>query len=240
MTTKMAVVGSTRGTGLAIMQRLIADGVQAVAVMRDSAKGAALFGHQAEVVVGDVTQPETLAGHFGEDLDAIFFTVDITGGIGGRGMFGKREDIVGTVCGGLINTVDAAKAAGFKGRFVLLSTIGLQQGSWEFSLLDWIKKGLRQASIDKESYLATSGLDFTIVNAGILTDGEAGKHGLIIDRQVTPLKGRFQIGRGDLAEVMVAAATHAATRNRQFNVYWDKSAQAQRNIDERLATLPTA
>jgi len=238
MASRMAVVGSTRGTGLAIMNRLIADSIEAVAIMRDPAKGEALFGNRAETRVGDVTRPETLAGHFGPDLDAIFFTVDLTGGIGGRGMFGKREDIVGTVYGGLMNTVDAAKKAGFKGRFVLLSTIGLQQGSWELILLDWIKKGLKQASIDKEKYLVESGLNFTIVNAGMLTNGAGGQQGLIINQEITPLKGRYQIARNDLAAVMVAAALNPATSNCQFNVYADKKSGNSPDIDEWFASLP--
>ncbi|MBL4622165.1 MAG: NAD(P)H-binding protein, partial [Immundisolibacteraceae bacterium] len=210
--------------------QLISDGIDAVAVMRDASKGEQLFGNQTTTLVGDVTQPESLVGHFGSDLDALFFTVDITGGIAGRGMFGKREDIIGTVYGGLVNTVDAAKAAGFKGRVVLLSTIGLVKSSWEMRMLGWIKKGLLEASIDKEKYLIESGLNFTIVNAGILTDALNPTFGLTIDQRVMALKGNCQIGRGDLAAVMIAAATSAETGNRQFNLYWDKSGASGRDI----------
>ena len=149
---KMAVLGSTRGTGLEIVKLLIERGEPVVAVARDVEKVKALFGDQAEAVYGDVTKPDTLEQCIKPDWGTIFFTVDITGGVAGRGMFGKREAIYGTVCGGLINTVDACKKVGFEGQIVLLSTVGLKIGSFSAWMLDTLKRGLLQASIDKGEY----------------------------------------------------------------------------------------
>lgn len=220
MSDTIAVIGATRGSGLQVMRQLIDAGRPAAAVVRDQEKGRDLFGDRASIVYGDVTRPESLVEAVDPDWAAIVFTVDITGGIGGRGLFASREKIRAVMYGGLVNTVEACKQRGFKGRLVLLSTIGLTQPSTGMAILNRVKPGLRDHSLDKGEYLKKSGLDYCIVRAGILNDKPGGTHALNITARDWPLEMRYRIGRTDLARVLLACASHPAASRRELSVFW--------------------
>ncbi|WP_448505942.1 NAD(P)H-binding protein [Immundisolibacter sp.] len=232
MSDTIAVIGATRGTGLAAMQQLIGAGRPAAAVVRSVEKARGLFGDKATLVYGDVTRPETLAEAIDPEWAGIVFTVDITGGIAGRGMFASREKIRAVMYGGLVNTVEACRQRGFKGRLVLLSTIGLSIPSTGMKILNWVKPGLRDHSIDKAEYLKKSGLDWAVVRAGILNDKPAGQHALVITAQDRPLEMRYRIARADLARVMLACVTDPAASKREFSVFWG---EAGHDSDAQLA-----
>lgn len=238
MSDTIAIIGATRGTGLAAMRQLIAASQPATAVVRSIEKARGLFGDRAGVVYGDVTRPETLAQAIDPDWTGIVFTVDITGGIAGRGMFASREKIRAVMYGGLANTVEACKQRGFKGRLVLLSTIGLSLPSTGMKILNWVKPGLRDHSVDKAEYLKKSGLDWTVVRAGILNDKPAAGHALTITAQDRPLEMRYQIARADLARVMLASVTNPAAGKREFSVFWgDAGYDSDAQLAAKLAAL---
>ncbi|HEY8331635.1 MAG TPA: NAD(P)H-binding protein [Pseudomonas sp.] len=236
MSDTIAVIGATRGTGLAAMRQLIDAGRPAAAVVRSIEKARGLFGEKATLVYGDVTRPETLAQAIDPDWAGIVFTVDITGGIAGRGMFASREKIRAVMYGGLVNTVEACKQRGFKGRLVLLSTIGLTEPSTAMAILNRVKPGLRDHSLDKGEYLKKSGLDWTIVRAGILNDKPGDAHALTITAQDWPLQMRYQIARADLARVMLACVTHPAVGKRELSVFWGEAGHdSDAELDAKLA-----
>ena len=238
MSDTIAVIGATRGTGLAAMQQLIGAGRPAAAVVRSVEKARGLFGDKATLVYGDVTRPETLAQAIDPDWAGIVYTVDITGGIAGRGMFASREKIRAVMYGGLVNTVEACRQRGFKGRLVLLSTIGLTQPSTAMKILNRVKSGLRDHSIDKGEYLKKSGLDWTIARAGILNDKPSGAHTLTITAQDRPLEMRYQIARADLARVMLASVTDPAVGKREFSVFWGEAGHdSDAELAAKLAAL---
>lgn len=238
MSDTIAVIGATRGTGLAAMRQLIAAGRPAVAVVRSVEKGRELFGDKADVVYGDVTRAETLAAAIDPDWAGIVFTVDITGGIAGRGMFASREKIRAVMYGGLVNTVEACKQRGFKGRLVLLSTIGLTQPSTAMRILNRVKSGLRDHSLDKGEYLKKSGLDWCIARAGILNDKPTGAHVLDISARDWPLEMRYQIARGDLARVLLACVDHPAASRRELSVFWGEAGHdSDEQLTHKLAAL---
>lgn len=235
---KAAVVGSTRGTGLEIGRLLLSKGDSVVAIARDPEKAKKEVGGAVEAVYGDVTKPQTMEACISGDLNAIFYTVDITGGIGGRGVFGKTEDIRAAVYGGLVNTVVAAKKAGFTGRIVLLNTMGLVIDSGMMKMLDWMKKGLKQASIDKNKYLMNSGLDYCVVHAGVLTNNPGNMKEIIISGEETKLTMSTKICRQDLARVMVACAKQSSMKEGSIHVYWGKGAvDTDETIVSKLAAI---
>jgi uncharacterized protein YbjT (DUF2867 family) len=234
----IAVIGATRGTGLEAARQLIAANRPVAAVVRSIEKARGLFGDKATLVYGDVTRPETLAQAIDPDWAGIVFTVDITGGIAGRGMFASREKIRAVMYGGLVNTVEACKQRGFKGRLVLLSTIGLTEPSTAMAILNRVKPGLRDHSLDKGEYLKKSGLDWTIVRAGILNDKPGGAHALTITAQDWPLQMRYRIARADLARVMLACVTHPAVGRRELSVFWGEAGHdSDAELAAKLATL---
>jgi hypothetical protein len=153
-------------------------------------------------------------------------------------MFASREKIRAVMYGGLVNTVEACKQRGFKGRLVLLSTIGLTEPSTAMAILNRVKPGLRDHSLDKGEYLKKSGLDWTIVRAGILNDKPGGAHALTITAQDWPLQMRYQIARADLARVMLACVTHPAVGRRELSVFWGEAGHdSDAELAAKLAAL---
>ena len=87
------VIGCTRGTGLQIARQLAARGAAVRAIARDPAKARELLPAGIEFRAGDVTDPGSLRRVGLGDCRAIFFAVDITGGIAGRGFFKPSDQI---------------------------------------------------------------------------------------------------------------------------------------------------
>jgi NAD(P)-dependent dehydrogenase (short-subunit alcohol dehydrogenase family) len=87
MKTSYCVIGCTRGTGLQIASQLAERGAPVLGVARDPAKARDLLPAAVEIRAGDVTDPGSLRAAQLGACRAIFFAVDITGGIGGRGFF---------------------------------------------------------------------------------------------------------------------------------------------------------
>ena len=124
MASTFCVVGATRGTGLQIASQLLPRGKHVRVVAGDPEKARRLVGDRAQVFGADVTVPSSLRTALDADCRAIFFAVDVTGGIGGRLFFGSASKIRDVTYQGLVNVVEAARANGFGGRIVLLSGMG--------------------------------------------------------------------------------------------------------------------
>ena len=124
MASTFCVVGATRGTGLHIASQLLQRGKHVRVAARDPEKARRLLGDRAQVFGADVTVPSSLRTALDADCRAIFFAVDVTGGIGGRLFFGSASKIRDVTYQGLVNVVEAARANGFGGRIVLLSGMG--------------------------------------------------------------------------------------------------------------------
>nr|ART38798.1 G185 [uncultured bacterium] len=121
---------------------------------------------------------------------------------------------------------------------MLLSTIGLSIPSTGMKILNWVKPGLRDHSLDKGEYLKKSGLDWTIVRAGILNDKPGDAHALTITAQDWPLQMRYQIARADLARVMLACVTHPAVGRRELSVFWGEAGHdSDAELAAKLAAL---
>jgi uncharacterized protein YbjT (DUF2867 family) len=219
---KIMVIGGTRGTGKAVMEQLIAQNRPCVLVARNMVKARALFGETVEILPGDVSKPETL-DRIDSQLGAIIYTVDITGGIGGRGFFQSQQAIRDVIYGGVVNTVKAAKNQGFKAQFVMLTTLGLQKSSLVMNVLAQIKPGVLQAARDKADYLIQSGISYTIVQAGALHDGRTSKLPLTIVSEEIEMKLSYGLSRHHLAQVMIAAIGNRYALNRVFSVYGGRS-----------------
>src|SRR6516164_2658217 len=93
MASTFCVVGATRGTGLHIASQLLQRGKHVRVAARDPEKARRLLGDRAQVFGADVTVPSSLRTALDADCRAIFFAVDVTGGIGGRLFFGSPSKI---------------------------------------------------------------------------------------------------------------------------------------------------
>lgn len=215
----VAVIGGTSGTGNHIVNQLVNRGNHCILIARDITKAQKLYDSSVEIVYGDVTQPESLVSALNRPLQALIYTVDVTGGLGGRGFFLDRQTIRKIVYQGVVNTVDAAKIHGKLQQFILLSTMGASNPSWLLKILDLIKPGAVRASQDKTEYLKHSGLTYTIVNAGILQNKPTLNRPLVITQKEMKMHFNTKISRANLAQVMVNCIGNTNTYNRSFNIY---------------------
>jgi NAD(P)-dependent dehydrogenase (short-subunit alcohol dehydrogenase family) len=238
MSKQILVIGGTRGTGKAAISRSLALGCSVTLIARDTTKAKSLFDNTVKIVYGDVTRLDSLQTAIASDFDAIIYTVDITGGVGGRGFFASRQSVREIVYDGLVNTVNAAKQQGFQNQFILLTTLGLAVPSIIMTALDAIKPGVIQASQDKATYLIESGLPYTIVQAGALHDGKVSYEPLVVSQADIPMQLNYQISRQHLAQILVAAVGNPLTIDKKFNVYGGKDIILDPNeIDRQFQNL---
>jgi uncharacterized protein YbjT (DUF2867 family) len=217
---RVLVIGATRGTGYLIAQRLLDEGSRVRVLARNGARAQKRFGGRAEVVEGDVTRPETLAPAV-EEVDRIVYTAGVTRRPAGEAI------VKATEYDGVLHTIEAAKAAGFRGRFLLMGAIGTTRASPLAFLLNLIKGNTLRWRRRVEEALRKSGLEYTIIHAGILTDAPGGQRAVEIGQTHVPMRPRYRISRADVAEVFVRALRHPGARNATFDAVWARNRLAR-------------
>lgn len=207
---RCAVIGASSGTGLAIVRRLEQDGVRVRAISRHPPAESAYV----EPFEADVTDPSALSRALEGDFDAVFYTVDI------HGLFNSREQVRAVMYDGFVNTIRAARARGTP-RIVLLSVIGSERGSWVWSLLGAVKRGMKRNVIDRERAVADSGLPYVICRAPKLDDKPGGTTTTAATSPQHRLDMKMGISRADLATALIRAAD-AAPENSVWDVFADE------------------
>ena len=198
------VVGATGRTGTAVVAQLLVDGYKVRALVRDPVKGKAAFGDQVSYAVGDVTEPTTLTTAM-QGADAVISA------IGAKGKEGpSRPETIDYE--GVKNLAAAASAAGVK-QFVLVSSRGVTQKDHPLNrmfgdVLKWKLKG--------ENALRASGVPYTIVRPGGLTNEPAGQSAFVIEQGDRVLTGQTTMARPDLATICVQALRYPEALNRTF------------------------
>jgi uncharacterized protein YbjT (DUF2867 family) len=230
------VIGCTRGTGLQIARQLAHRGASVRAIARDPGKARDLLPSGIDIRAGDVTDPGSLRRAGLGECGAIFFAVDITGGVAGRGWFRPADQIRAVTYRGLVNAVDAAKEAGFAGRFMLLSGMGSELPSFTGKLLNAMKGNLQNNQRDRDAYLRNSGLDWTIGRGGVLTNEAGGGADIRITPPVHRLSMFRRVARPDFARALIAAADTPAASRQTIDVF---NAPGQPPTDEALTAQLT-
>ena len=207
------VAGATGKSGVPLVKILSEQGYKVRAMVRDKAK-AGDMGKGVEVVQGDVTKPETL----GAALKGATFVISTIGATSPA----PPNNPENVDFKGIANLVDAAKAAKVK-HFVLESSIGAGNASPDMPLnkmfgmvLLWKGKG--------EDHLRQSGVAYTVVRPGGLTDCEPGKVGLQIAAGSEALMGR--ICRSDVGLIMADALTNKDATGKTIATISDEKAAA--------------
>jgi nucleoside-diphosphate-sugar epimerase len=211
---RYAVVGASSGVGREIVRHLASRGdfVRAIARNPEAAE------RRVEPWAADVTDAAAMDIALDGNFDAVFFTVDIHG----RGL--QRDQVRKLMVDGSANAVAAAKAAGVR-RFVLLSVIGADKGSWIWWLLNAMKPGMRDNVLERELALAASGLEFVICRAARLVDGED-ERGTVVTLPRHRMAMSRTIRRTNLACILVDAAEHAPP-----NSTWDVFSAVGEDMD---------
>ena len=161
----MLVAGATGGTGRLVVEELLREGVPVVALARSAEKARRDLPPEVEVVEGDVTQFSSVARAYSGCNAVVCCTGSRPGPLEPAGPF--AVDYAGTA-----NLVAAARNdSGGCRSFVLVSSVGADELFFPLNLawgvLFWKKRG--------EEALQRSGLRYTVVRPGGLTDGGRGK-----------------------------------------------------------------
>jgi uncharacterized protein YbjT (DUF2867 family) len=198
----VVVVGGHGQIGLRLLRLLASRGDRARGLIRNPDHAAELEGAGAEPVVCDLEADDADVAAAVAGADAIVFSA---GAGPGSGAARKRT----VDLGGALKSIEAAKASGVD-RFVIVSSMGADNpppGDEVFAVY-------LRAKADADRAVADSGLEYTIVRPGRLTDApgtgriEAAEH----------LGRRGEIPRDDVAAVLVATLDEPATVRRTFEV----------------------
>ena len=195
---KAFVAGATGETGRRIVQELIARNIPVIALVRDIEKARGILSPEAELVVGDVLQPESLTAALGDSTVLLVAT-------GAKPSFDPtgpyKVDFEGSK-----NLVNAAKAKGIE-HFVLVSSLCTSRLFHPLNLFWLILLWKKQA----EEYIQKSGLTYTIVRPGGLKN-EDNPDPIVMQSADTLFDG--SIPRQKVAQVAVEALFETNARNK--------------------------
>ena len=184
------VVGATGSIGRLVADEAIRQGHALRALVRSQAKASQLP-RQAQVVVGDVTRADTLAGAV-DGVDAIVFTL----GSDGAGKVGAET----VDYGGVRNVLNALGSRTV--RIALMTSIGVTNRTGQYNRTteahDWKRRS--------ERLVRASGLPYTIVRPGWFDYNGPDEHRLVLLQGDTRQAGDASdgvIARRQIAEVLV-------------------------------------
>ena len=186
---RVLIFGASRGIGLEVAKLLVGAGVSVTAFVRPSSDTSALEAlGGVDFAVGDAMLADDVRTAFESNYHRAVIST-----LGCRGC-DVRPDFEANR-----NVVDAALAAGVN-RMILTTTIGAGDSQdappW---IARWMLKDVAELKTRAETYLLTSGLDYTILRPGALKDAEATHSGVLSDDPTT-----FGIiSRADLALLTV-------------------------------------
>jgi len=217
---RVLVIGATQGTGYLIVNLLLRDGYRVRALARNEAKAKEKLSSPVEVVVGDITKLNTLPTAM-KDVDHIMFTAGVTQ------RPASERLIIATEYEGVKNTLAAAKDAGFNGRFLYMTSIGVTKFSLGAMLLNLVKGNTLKWRKLAEEEIQRSGFDYTIIRAGFLTNSPGGRRAIEVSQREYPLGFKYRISRADVAEVFIQALKYPSTRRTTFGAVWVKGRRGQ-------------
>lgn len=208
---KAFVAGATGETGRRIVQELVKRNIPVRALVRNLETAKEILPPEAELVVGDVLNPESLSS-------AIADCTVILSATGARPSFDPtgpyKVDYEGTK-----NLVDVAKTKGIE-HFVMVSSLCVSQFFHPLNLFWLILVWKKQA----EEYLQNSGLTYTIVRPGGLKN-EDNPDSVVMSSADTLFDG--SIPRTKVAQVCVEALSQPEARNKIVEIVAKPEAPAK-------------
>ena len=186
--------------GLRLLRLLAERGDRARGLIRNPDQSQDLADAGAEPVICDLEQEDDI-GPCVEGADAVVFAA---GAGPGSGAERKRTMDLG----GAVKLIDAARKAGIR-RYVIVSAIGADRPEQASEQM----RPYIEAKAEADRRLEESGLDYTIVRPGRLTD-EPGT-GLV---QAGPTVERGDIPRDDVAGALAAVLDADNTVGKAFNL----------------------
>jgi uncharacterized protein YbjT (DUF2867 family) len=199
------VVGATGSIGRLVVEEAVRQGYGVRALVRNPDKAAQLP-PEAQVVIGDVTRPETLHGAV-DGIDAVVITL----GSDGVGKVGAES----VDYGGVRNVL--AALGSHKARIALMTSIGVTNRTGSYNRTteahDWKRRS--------ERLLRASGLPYTIVRPGWFDYNGPDEHTLMLLQGDTRQAGNSNdgvIARRQIAEVLVRSLSSDHALRKTFEL----------------------
>jgi putative NADH-flavin reductase len=203
---KLTVLGATGGTGREILRQALARGHEVTAVVRDPGRLPDDLRAAVTVVVAEATDPAAL-------VPAVTGSDAVVSAVGTR----DRSRPTTACADAARAAVAAVREAAGDARLVIAGNSAHSPGPGDDPFTRYVVKPailariLKHANADArraEELARTSGLPWTIIRAGMLTDRPGkGRYRSALDRNVT---GGFQITRADFARALLDAAEDPA------------------------------
>jgi uncharacterized protein YbjT (DUF2867 family) len=166
-----------------------------IAMVRKQEQEAYFTEQNIETVLGDLE--ENIDHVFTKSIDKVLFAA----GSGGKNIHAVDQE-------GAKKLIDASKKANIK-KFVMLSSMGADNPEKATQLIDYLK-----AKHKADEYLKKSGLKYSIVRPGTLTnDQELNK--IELDEK---LNKRGEISRADVAQTLVQSLQDSVGANATFEI----------------------
>lgn len=202
--TKVAIVGAHGQIGKLIIKHLRAQGLEAIGIVRKPEQLSQMEALGADPVLVDIenASAQELANGL-KGADAVVFAA----GAGG-GSTAERKHTVDYA--GSVLLAQAAQLAGIR-RYVQISAIGVDDPLKPDT--DPVWKAYVEAKRDADIELRKSGLDWTIIRPGPLTDDAA--TGLVT---LNEHAGRGEVTREDVALVVVAVLQTLSSTGKQWEL----------------------
>ncbi|NET57697.1 MAG: NAD(P)H-binding protein [Symploca sp. SIO2E6] len=217
---KAFVAGATGETGRRIVKKLVERNIQVRALVRNLETAKVILPAEAELVVGDVLQPESLKAAIADSTILLCAT-------GARPSFDLTQPYR-VDCEGTKNLVDVAKSKGIE-HFVLVSSLCVSQFFHPLNLFGLILVWKKQA----EEYLQKSGLTYTIVRPGGLKN-EDNSDQVVMSAADTLFEG--SIPRTKVAQVCVESLSEPEAHNKIVEVI-AKSEAPEKNWTQLFASV---
>ena len=217
------VVGATGSIGRLVVAEALRQGHAVRALVRDAGRARALA-QEAECVVGDLTQAQTLSAAV-EGIDAVVFT---HGSDGGGKAAAEQVDY-----GGVRNVLQALGQR--QVRIALMTAIGVTNRQGAYNRATQIHDWKRRA----ERLVRASGLPYTIVRPGWFDYNAPDQRHLVFLQGDTRHAGDSSdgvISRQQIAEVLVHSLTSDAARGKTFELVAERG-PAPTNLEPLLAAL---
>lgn len=195
------VAGGRGKVGLRLVRLLAERGDRARGLVRKAEQGAELEGVGAEALIFDLEADDGLADRVA-GCDAVVFAAGA-----GPGSGPERKRTVDY--GGAAKLLDASRASGV-GRYVMVSSMGVRSpGEHSGPMAPYL-----DAKAEADDRLRASGLDYTIVRPGRLSD-EPGTGRVEVG---TPLERRGEVPRDDVAATLLAVLDEPRTAGLIFEL----------------------
>jgi uncharacterized protein YbjT (DUF2867 family) len=217
------VVGATGSIGLLVVDEALRQGHAVRALVRKSSRKDELP-REVQVVTGDVTRPDTLAGAV-DGVDAIVFTL----GSDGAGKVGAES----VDYGGVRNVRHALGSRTV--RIALMTAIGVTNRTGDYNRTtgahDWKRRS--------ERLVRASGLPYTIVRPGWFDYNAADQHRLVLlqgDKRQAGNSSDGVVARLQIAQVLVHSLGSDQALRKTFELIATKG-PAQDDFDALFAPL---